>query len=162
MLPTSWPFLFWGTFLTHVAVGYMCFCLPCHIVFCIYSPNWWHVVGARHVGTRCLSLHICDRHSCELFDIHDGTSVLPRVFVFCCPFKWASLVTQTLKNLPAMQKTQVQSLGWEDLLEKGMATQSSILAWRILWTEETGEQQSMESQRVGHDQAMNTFTSSSI
>ena len=47
-------------------------------------------------------------------------------------------MTQTMKNLPAMQETQVQSLGGEDPLEKGMATQSSILAWRILWTEEFG------------------------
>ena len=46
---------------------------------------------------------------------------------------WASLVTQSIKNQPAMQETQVQSLGWEDLLEKGMATPSSILAWRIPW-----------------------------
>ena len=49
---------------------------------------------------------------------------------------WASLVAQSIKNLPAMQETQVQSLGWEDPLEKGMATHSSILAWRIPWTEE--------------------------
>ena len=51
--------------------------------------------------------------------------------------KWASLVVQTVKNLPAMQETQVQSLDWKDSLEKGMATQSSILAWRIPWTEAT-------------------------
>ena len=50
----------------------------------------------------------------------------------------ASLVAQTIKNLPAMQETQVQSLGWEDALEKGRATHSSILAWRIPWTEEPG------------------------
>ena len=50
-----------------------------------------------------------------------------------------------------MQKTQVQSLSWEDPLEKGMATHSSILAWRIPWTEELGGLQSMESQRVKHD-----------
>ena len=50
-----------------------------------------------------------------------------------------------------MQETQVQSLGWEDPLEKGMATRSSILAWRIPWTEEPGGLQSMESQKVGHD-----------
>ena len=49
---------------------------------------------------------------------------------------WASLVAQTLKNLPAMQETQVQFLGQEDPLEKGMATHSSIFAWRIPWTEE--------------------------
>ena len=59
----------------------------------------------------------------------------------------ASLVAQTVKNPFAMQETQVQSLGWEDPpLEKGMATHSSILAWRIPWTEEPGGIQSMESQ----------------
>ena len=59
---------------------------------------------------------------------------------------WASLVAQVAKNLPAMHKTQVQSLGWEDPLEKGMATHSSILAWRIPWTEELGGLQFMGSQ----------------
>ena len=52
---------------------------------------------------------------------------------------WASLVAQTVKNLPAIQETWVQSLGQEDPLEKEMATHSSILAWRIPWTEEPGE-----------------------
>ena len=58
-----------------------------------------------------------------------------------------------VKNLPAMQETWVGSLslGWEDPLEKGMATHSSILAWRIPWTMEPGGLQSMGSQRVGHD-----------
>ena len=53
-------------------------------------------------------------------------------------YLWASLVAQMVKNLPAIQETQVQSLGWEDPLEKGMATHSSILAWRISWTKEPG------------------------
>ena len=53
--------------------------------------------------------------------------------------KWASLVAQVVNNLPAMQKTWVQSLGWEDPLEKGMDTHSGILAWRIPRTEEPGE-----------------------
>ena len=53
-----------------------------------------------------------------------------------------SLVAQIIKHLPALQKTQVQSLGWEDPLEKEMATHSSILAWRIPWTEEPGRLQS--------------------
>ena len=53
-----------------------------------------------------------------------------------------SLVAQIIKRLPALQKTQVQSLGWEDPLEKEMATHSSILAWRIPWTEEPGRLQS--------------------
>ena len=62
---------------------------------------------------------------------------------------WASLVAQTVKNLCAMQETWVQSLGWEDPLEKGMVTHSSILAWKIPWTEEPGRLQSMGSERVG-------------
>ena len=60
----------------------------------------------------------------------------------------ASLVAQTVTHLPAKQETWVQSLGWEDLLEKEMVTHSSILAWKIPWTEEPG---SMGSQRVRHD-----------
>ena len=60
-------------------------------------------------------------------------------------------MTQTVKNLPAMWETQVQSLDQEDPLEKGMAIHSSILAWRIPWTEELGGIQSMGSQRVGHN-----------
>ena len=67
------------------------------------------------------------------------------------PLPRATLVAQTVKNLPAMQETRVQSLGGEEPLEKGMATQSSILAWRIPWTEEPGGLQSMGSQRVGHN-----------
>ena len=60
-------------------------------------------------------------------------------------------LAQRIKRLPAMQETQVRSLGWEDPLEKEMATQSSILAWRIPWTEEPGGLQSTGLQRVGHD-----------
>ena len=56
-----------------------------------------------------------------------------------------------VKNLPAMQETQVQFLSWEDPLEEGMATDSSIFAWRIPWTEEPGGLQSLGSQRVGQD-----------
>ena len=63
----------------------------------------------------------------------------------------ASLVAQSVKNLLAAQETQVQSLGWEDSLEKEMATHSSILAWKISWREEPGGLQSMGSQRLRHD-----------
>ena len=56
-----------------------------------------------------------------------------------------------VKNLPAMQETQVQSLGQKDPLEKGMVTHFNILAWRIPWTEEPGRLQSIELQRFGHD-----------
>jgi len=66
-----------------------------------------------------------------------------------CP--GASLVARTVKNLPAMHKTPVPSLGQVDPLEKEIATHSSILAWKIPWTEEPGGLQSMGSQRVKHD-----------
>ena len=60
-------------------------------------------------------------------------------------------MAQRLKCLPGKQETQVQSLGWEDSLEKEMATHSSTLAWRIPWREEPGRLQYTDSQRVGHD-----------
>ena len=63
----------------------------------------------------------------------------------------ASLVAKVVNNLPAMQDPWVPSLGWEDPLENGMATHSSILAWRIPRTEEPGKLQSMGSQRAGQD-----------
>ena len=62
-----------------------------------------------------------------------------------------SLVAQTVKNLPAMPETQVQSLGWKEPLKEEMATHSSIFAWEIPWTEEPGGIQSMRLQRIGHD-----------
>ena len=64
-------------------------------------------------------------------------------YIFSC---LPSLVAQLVKKPPAMRETQVQSLGWEDALEKGMATHSSTLPWRISWTEEPGSLQSMGSQ----------------
>ena len=63
----------------------------------------------------------------------------------------SSLVAQMVKNLPAVWEVWVRSLGREDPLEKGMATHSRILAWKIPWTEEPGGLQSMGSRRVGHD-----------
>ena len=63
---------------------------------------------------------------------------------------WVNVLTQTVKNPPAMQKIQVQFLGLEDPLEKGMATHARILAWRIAWTKEPGGLQAMVLQRVRH------------
>ena len=68
-------------------------------------------------------------------------------------YTWASLVAQMIKNSPTMQETWVRSLAWEDPLEKGMATPSSILAWRIPWTEEPGGLKSTGLQRVQHNLA---------
>ena len=67
------------------------------------------------------------------------------VICYTLQYSWASLVAQLVKNLPAMRETWIESLGWKDPLEKGKATHSSILAWRIPWI------QSMGSQRVRHD-----------
>ena len=66
-------------------------------------------------------------------------------------YSWASLVAQMVKNLPAMWETWVQSLGWEDPLEEGMAIHSSTIAWKTPWTEKPGRLQFVGSQRVGHD-----------
>ena len=63
----------------------------------------------------------------------------------------ASLVAQTVKNVPAVQETRVRSLNWEDPLEKEMATHSNVFAWRILWTDDPSGLQSMGSKRVRHD-----------
>ena len=78
---------------------------------------------------------------------HDlATKPIPHIFLY-----GASLGAQMVKNPPAMWETWVQSLGWEDPLEKGMATHSSILACRILWTERPSRLQSMGLQRVGYN-----------
>ena len=68
----------------------------------------------------------------------------------------ASLITEVVKSLPLMWETRVRSLGQEDPLEKEMATHSSVLAWRIPWTEELGRLPSMESQRVRHSRTAHT------
>ena len=69
-----------------------------------------------------------------------------------------TMVAQTVKNLPAMKETWVWSLGWEDPLEKGMTNHSSILVWRIPWTEELGGLQSTRWSRVGYDRMTNILT----
>ena len=71
-------------------------------------------------------------------------------------------MAQMIKNLPSMQETKVQFLGWEDQLEKGMATHSSTLAWRIPWTEEPGGLQTMGLQKTGHDWATHTWWYSGV
>ena len=79
---------------------------------------------------------------------HQGSNI---IFIIINIYLYHSLVAQRVKRLPAMQETWVRSLGQEDPLEKEMATHSSILAWKIPWTEEPGGLQSTGSQRVGHD-----------
>ena len=99
----------------------------------------------------------------------DSSSLIPNgqqeassFFFLFAPHLLSSLVAQRVKNLPAMQETRVQSLGWEGLLEKEMATHCSLLAWRIPWTEEPGGLWSMGPQRVRHDWETNTFAFFSV
>ena len=92
---------------------------------------------------------------CRSKDVHHvkQSTAWHKCFMFdcCCHDLWASLVAQTVKNPPAMQETWVQLLLWKNPLKKGMATHSSILAWKIPWTEEPGGLQSMGLQRVRHN-----------
>ena len=101
-----------------------------------------------------------------LFTAQDFNRSIPRIFLYfvtaICGYvlSEASLVAPKAKNLSAMQVTWVRPLGWEDPLEKGMATHSSILAWKMPWMEEPGRLQSMGSplhRRVRHDWATNTL-----
>ena len=87
--------------------------------------------------------------------------ILDGLFNISIKFIWCRVLirsTQTVKNLPSGQEVQVQSLGWEDTLEKGMATHSSILAWRTPWTEQPGRLESTGSQQVGQNWTTKTHT----
>ena len=85
------------------------------------------------------------------------TDSAAKVFIGCYLHRHHLLVAQTVKRLPTMRGTQVWALGWEDSLEKEMATHSSTIAWKIPWTEEPRRLQSMGSQRVRHDWAISLF-----
>ena len=89
-------------------------------------------------------IHTC---ICTFTNIHTHKNTME----YYSAIKNSCLMAQMVKSLSAMHGTQVQSLGQEDPLEKGMLTHSSILAWRIPWTEEPGRLQSLGSQRVGHN-----------
>ena len=90
----------------------------------------------------------------QLIFIYNSVKTYKILLVFWLESIWLSLVAQMVKNLPTVQ--EVRSLGWEDLLEKGMATHSSILAWRTPWIEESGGLWFRGSQRIGHNWATNT------
>ena len=80
-----------------------------------------------------------------------GEPLMGEIMRWCNKGAWASLEAQTKQNLPAIKDTWVRSPGQEDILKREMATHSSVLAWRIPWTEEPGRIQCMGLQRVGHD-----------
>ena len=112
---------------------------PTHLLTLLYWMNSTHIWGLNYISPVSF-----------LNDFNKLQSP--------CWRAWASLVAQMIKNLPSVQETWVWSLGLEDPLDKGMATHSSILAWRILWREVPGGLQSTGLQRVGHDWVTNTFT----
>ena len=114
-------------------------------VWLLYSSAVWFMFGTFLYFLSLLKFSLC-----ALLSWHQLASLSP-LFWKHYWVSWTSLMVQTVKRLPTMQETWVQSLGWEDLLEKEMATHSSILAWKILWMEEPRRQQSMGLQRVGHD-----------
>ena len=90
-----------------------------------------------------------------ILSIHEAPSSIPGISTWKCFFSGSSLIAQLVKSLPEMQETPVQSLSQEDTLREKMATHSSILAWRIPWTEEPDRLQSVHRvPRVGHDLAM--------
>ena len=142
-------------------------------VLWVWTHVWWHVfifmVSYRVVSlpwkssVLCLFIPPSSPQTLETTDLFTVSTVLPFRLSYSWHhtvhnlFRWASLVAQGVKNLPALQESWVQSLALEDPLEKKMATHCSILAWRTPWTEESCVLQSMGSQRVGHDRV--TFTS---
>ena len=126
--------------------------------FVLLAIEWFHFYCQSPPFIR---LHICSRSIFNLyllkiflFIFFNGGKLLFSVVLM---FKWhlsqprTSLVAQTVKNLPEMQETLVRPLCWEDPLEKGMATHSSVLTWKIPWTEEPGRLQSVGSQGIGHN-----------
>ena len=93
----------------------------------------------KDISQACLSLHtkqssVGNESACDAGDLILGLGRSGERIGYPRQYSWASLVAQLVKNPPAIQETWVRSLGWEDPLEKGMATHSSILAWRIQWT----------------------------
>ena len=117
---------------------HICFIHPLYVIELFLCPGCWDTFPS-FLNWKSL-LIFCDQSSMVPFFLPHPTLT-----------HWASLVAQMVRRLPTMQETRVQSLVWEDPLEKEMATHSSTLAWKIPWTEEPGRLQSLGSQRDGHD-----------
>ena len=111
---------------------------------------WWSLLGEGEW------LRVKDKNAAKHLTRH-RTVPIPRQKNHLVKCQFTYVLARTVKNLPAMQETRVRSLGREDFLEMGVATHSSILAWRIPSIEEPGGLQSMGLQRVGYDRATNTF-----
>ena len=138
--------------MSEVAQSFLTLCdpmdcsLPCSYIHGIFQAMYWSVLlfpspeDLPNPGIEPRSLTL---------QVDSLPTETPPLLIVC--LERTSLVAQMVKSLPTMLETQVQCLSQEDLLEKEMATHSSILAWKIPWTEEPGRLQSMGSQRVGND-----------
>ena len=129
-------------------------------LFMFFHFHWPTSAHTKWLTSLCMSLP-GKESTCNAGDpgsVSGSGSSLDKGIGYPLQYSWASLVVQTVKNLPAVQETWVQSLDWEDPLKKGMATHCSILAWRIPWAEEPGGLQHIGSQRVRHHRASNTIT----
>ena len=154
-LSTSWREILKSPLLCSKSLFFSCIC---SLIFFFTSTNciyWMILFSFSSQFEPNLLPHVQLNFSNETLSVSQPSPLSKRLnFLysqFCNRTKIASLAAQLVKNQPAMQETQVQSLGREDSLEKKMATHSGILAWRIPWTEEPGRLQFMVSQRVGHD-----------
>ena len=130
-----------------------------HIFYCLFFIELFYIVllfWPYHGACEDFSFTISDPNPC-VFCLNHWTTRAVHTWCNCYSYmsffspEFGPLVPQMVKNLPAMQETLVPSLGRKDPLEKGMATHSSILAWRILWTEKPGGLQFMGLQRVEYD-----------
>ena len=130
-----------------------------HIFYCLFFIELFYIVllfWPYHGACEDFSFTISDPNPC-VFCLNHWTTRAVHTLCSCYSYmssflpEFGPLVSQMVKNLPAMQETLVLSLGREDPLEKGMATHSSILAWRILWTEDAGGLQFTGLQRVEYD-----------
>ena len=123
-------------------------------------PEWVAISSQSRDQTHVACFSCIDKQILFHYATWEVLVLIPLLWTYLvyhfCSYVRTSLVAQTVKNLPEMQDTWVRSLGWEDPLEKEMATHSSILAWWIPWTEEPKELQSMGLQRVRHNWVANT------
>ena len=117
-----------------------------------WNPGW-------EESLKACELHYCLAYIYIYIYIYIYLVYMPHRIRLCRQILY-SLVAQTTNSLPAMQEIWLPSQGWEDPLEKGMATQFTILAWKIPWMEEPGGPQSMRSPRVRHDWVTNTHSHS--
>ena len=126
----------------------------------------WHCLAPTHPRIDCLNFRFQNLSVLSINSFYGNRCMLSSTLgnkwiwhlTHCTDISWTSLVAQMVKNLPAIQETQVWFLGHKDPLEKGMATDSRILAWRPPWMEDSSRLQSMGSQRVRHDWVTNTST----